>query len=295
MATFTLSTCSTADYPRAFFSERNILCLYFHYQMDGSTYPDDLYESISPEQFFGKIKAGSQPTTSQVATGDYVDVWRPYLERGSDILHIALSSGISGSYNSALLARDELAEEFPDRTIHVIDSLGASGGLGLLVEYAADLRDEGKGIDEVAAWVEQNRLSINSWFYVSDLECLKRGGRISATSAWLATALKICPVLEVDRAGTLQAREKIRTKRRAIAALASICIERLLRSGDRPAKCTITHSVCREDAEEVARLIVEGAPELAGKIKIHNIGTVIGAHTGPGAVALFFLGKPRES
>ncbi|MBE6470033.1 MAG: DegV family protein [Coriobacteriaceae bacterium] len=294
MSAFILSACSTADHPRSFFEERGILCTLFHYQMDGCTLADDLYESISPHDFFAKIKAGSEPTTSQPSAGEYADAWEPHLRAGEDVLHVTLSSGISGAYNSACVARDQLSASYPDRTIVVIDSLAASAGYGMLLEYLADLRDEGRGIDEVAAWAEEHKLDLNSWFFVSDLECLKRGGRVSKTSALMATALKICPVLDIDSTGHLIPRAKIRTKRKATAELARICLERVQDGPAYTGRCCISHSDCREDAEEVARLVAERIPALAGKIAIYDIGTVIGSHTGPGTVALFFMGARRE-
>ncbi|WP_085830211.1 DegV family protein [Collinsella vaginalis] len=295
MSAYALSACSTADHPRSFFEERDILCTLFHYQMDGEIFADDLYESITPAAFFEKIMAGSEPTTSQPAAGEYAATWEPHLQAGEDILHVSLSSGISGAYNSACIARDQLTAAYPDRRIIVIDSLAASAGYGMLLEYLADLRDAGQGIEEVAAWAEEHKLELNSWFYVSDLECLKRGGRVSKTSALIATALKICPVLDIDAAGHLIPRAKIRTKKKAMAELARICAERIEDGASYQGRCCISHSDCREDAEEVARLVSERIPTLSGKIGIYNIGTVIGSHTGPGTVALFFMGEPRRA
>lgn len=295
MADYILSASSTADHPRSFFEERGIPCLEFHYTMDGATYPDDLYESIEPHAFFQKIKEGAQPTTSQISVGDYVTAWEPFLKEGRDVLHVTLSSGISGTYNSACIARDQLLERYPERTLIVVDSLAASAGYGMLMEYLADLRDEGMGIHELAQWAEENKLRLNHWFFVSDLDCLKRGGRVSKTSALIATALKICPVMDVDYQGKLIPREKIRTKRKAISRLVDICLERIDDGAGYTGKCCISHSDCREDAEEVARQVAERVPALAGKIAIHDIGTVIGSHTGAGTVALFFMGEERAA
>ena len=293
MADYVLSCSSTADYPREFFERRHINFACFHYTMDGQTFPDDLYAHISPHEFFSRIKAGSQPTTSQISAGDYVASWEPFLKEGKDVLHVTLSSGISGTYNSACVARDQLAARYPDRKIIVIDSLTASSGYGLLVEYMADLRDEGMGIDELARWCEDRKMNLNAWFYVSDLECLKRGGRVSKTSALIAGALKICPMLNIDYRGKLIPREKIRTKKKAQRELVRAMMEHVQDGAAYTGKCAISQSDCREDAEEVARLIGEQIPQLKGKIEIYDIGTVIGAHTGPGTVALFFMGDER--
>ena len=154
MADYLISCESTADMPRKFFEQRNIGYVCFHYEMDGKTYTDDLYQSTTPQEFFGKLKAGSQAKTSQVGTGEYVDFWEPYLKQGLDILHVSLSSGISGTYNSACLAAETLAPKYPERKIRVIDSLAASAGFGLLVEYMADKRDAGMGFDDLVEWTE---------------------------------------------------------------------------------------------------------------------------------------------
>lgn len=293
MSDYLISCESTADMPLSFFRERNVGFVCFHYEMNGQTYTDDIYQSTTPQEFFGKLKAGAQARTSQVGTGEYVDFWEPYLKQGLNILHVALSTGISGTYNSACLAADELAPKYPERKIRVIDSLCASAGFGLLVELMADKRDEGMSFDELAEWTEVHKMNVNQWFFVSDLDCLKRGGRVSATSALIATALKICPVMNVNFEGKLIPREKIRTKKKAIVRLVDDMMERVENGAAYTGRCTISHSDCLEDAQEVARLVGEKIPALKGKVEISDIGTVIGAHTGPGTVALFFMGDTR--
>ena len=293
MSDYLISCESTADMPLSFFRERNVGFVCFHYEMNGRTYTDDIYQSTTPQEFFGKLKAGAQARTSQVGTGEYVDFWEPYLKQGLDILHVALSTGISGTYNSACLAADELAPKYPERKIRVIDSLCASAGFGLLVELMADKRDEGMSFDELAEWAEVHKMNVNQWFFVSDLDCLKRGGRVSATSALIATALKICPVMNVNFEGKLIPREKIRTKKKAIVRLVDDMMEHVENGAAYTGRCTISHSDCLEDAQEVARLVGEKIPALKGKVEISDIGTVIGAHTGPGTVALFFMGDTR--
>lgn len=293
MSDYMITCESTADRPRSFFEERNVGYVCFHYELNGTTYADDLFATTTPQEFFGALKAGAQAKTSQVGTGEYIDFWEPYLKQGLDIVHATLSSGISGTYNSACLAAEQLAERYPERTIRVIDSLAASAGYGLLVEYMADQRDAGMTRDELVAWTEEHKLNMNHWFFVSDLDCLKRGGRVSATSALIATALKICPVMNVDYQGKLIPREKIRTKKKAIARLVKNMMEHVEDGSAYTGKCAISQSDCLEDAQEVARLIGEEIPALAGKVMISNIGTVIGSHTGPGTVALFFMGDKR--
>lgn len=155
MGSFVLSCESTADYPRSFFEARGIEYIMFHYELDGVVHEDDLYQSVTPEAFFGALKAGSTSKTSQVSVGEYTEFWKPMLEAGKDVLHLTLSSGISGTYNSAVIAAQTLAGLYPERTIRVIDSLAASAGYGLLMDYLADMRDAGATLDEAASWAEE--------------------------------------------------------------------------------------------------------------------------------------------
>ena len=293
MSDYMITCESTADMPLSFYRERNVGYVCFHYEMNGATYTDDIYQSTTPQEFFGTLKGGAQAKTSQVGTGEYVAFWEPYLKQGLDIRHVSLSTGISGTYNSACLAAETLAPQYPERKIRVIDSLCASAGFGLLVEVMADKRDEGMGFDELAEWTEVHKMNVNQWFFVSDLDCLKRGGRVSSTSALIATALKICPVMNVNFEGKLIPREKIRTKKKAIVRLVDDMMDHVENGSAYTGRCTISHSDCLEDAEEVARLVGEKIPALKGKVEICDIGTVIGAHTGPGTVALFFMGDTR--
>lgn len=291
---YVLTCSSTTDYPLSFFQERSVPFVCFHYEIDGEQHLDDLYQSLSPAEFFGRIKDGAVSKTSQVSMGEYMEFWEPFLRDGKDVLHVTLSSGISGTYNSACLAAQQLAERYPERRVLVLDSLAASSGYGLLVELMADRRDAGDTIDELYAWGERMRLRVNHWYFVSDLDCLKRGGRVSSASAIIASALKICPVMNMDRTGHLVPREKIRTKKRAEAELARIMVELAEGGIGYDGLCRISHSDCLEDAQRVAELVERDIPLLKGKIEIHDIGTVIGSHTGQGTVALFFMGAERE-
>ena len=293
MADYVLSCESTADCPREFFDERDIRWTMFHYTFGTETHPDDLYTSVAPKEFFDRMRGGEQPTTSQVGVGEYVELWEPELKCGRDVLHLTLASGISGTYNSACLAAEQLRASYPERRIEVRDSLQASSGFGLIMDYLADMRDEGKSLDELIAWLDEHLLEFNAWFFVSDLEYLKRGGRVSATSALLANALKICPVLNIDYQGKLIPRQKIRTVKKAIAELVRMFEVHAQGGRDYQGKVVLSQSDCMADAQAVADGIVKLCPQLAGKIRINNIGTVIGAHTGPGTVALFFMGDKR--
>lgn len=294
MNRFVLTCCSTADMKKDYFDGREIPYVCFHYMMDGVSYMDDLGESMSFDIFYDKIAKGASPSTSQVNVSEFHAFFEPFLKEGKDILHLTLSSGISGTYNSACVARDELLEQYPDRKIHVVDSLGASSGYGLLVDAAADMRDQGVSVDDVADWVEKNRLRVHHWFFSTDLTSFKRGGRISATSAMLGTVLNICPLMNMDYQGRLIPRQKIRTKKKAIAETVKMMEQHADGGTAYSGKCFISNSACIDDAKALADMLEEHFPALKGKIIINSVGTVIGSHTGPGTVALFFFGDERK-
>ena len=216
------------------------------------------------------------------------------MNEGKDIILLNLSSGLSGAQTSAKLAVNELKEEYPDRKVYVVDSLGAASGMGLLVDKMADLRDAGYTIDELYAWVEENKLKAHAWFFTTDLTYFVKGGRISKVSGWAGTLLQICPLLNVDVNGKLVPREKIRTKAKVIAAIVGKMIAHADNGTDYSEKCFLSHAGRFNDAQEVANLINEKIPGTKGKTIINNIGTTIGSHTGPGTVALFFWGDKRE-
>lgn len=294
MFSYVLTCSSTADMPYDYFKKREIPFVSFHYILNGEEYPDDLGQSITFEEFYGKIAAGAMPTTSQVNVVQYIDFFEPFLKEGKDILHVSFSSGLSGSYNSAAIAREELLSKYPDRKILVVDSLGASSGYGLLIDMAADMRDNEAGIDEVHKWVEENKLTVHHWFFSTDLTHYKRGGRISAASAAVGTLLNICPLLNVSADGKLTPRRKIRGKKRVIEEIVHMMEVHAKGGINYSGKCFISNSACYEDARKVADLVEEKFPLLNGRAEINSIGTVIGSHTGPGTVALFFFGDKRE-
>ncbi len=293
MADYVLSCCSTADLSKGHFESRDISYICFHYFMDGVEYRDDLGQSMPFDVFYDKMKQGAETKTSQINVGEFVEYFRGFLEQGKDILHVTLSSGISGVYNSAAAARDELKDEFPDRTVYIVDSLGASSGYGLLMDKLADLRDEGRGIEEVYQWAQAHKLELNHWFFSTDLTFYIKGGRISKLSGWFGTALDICPLLNVDSQGKLIPRSKVRGKKKVIREIVK---KMELYAKDRleySQKCYISNSGCLEDARKVADMIEERFPRLEGKVQIYSVGTTIGSHTGPGTVALFFWGDTR--
>lgn len=295
MNDYIISCCSTADLSREHFEKRKIHFICFHFMLDDITYEDDLGKSIPFDQFYQKMADGAMTKTSQVNADEFTTYFRQFLEKGQDILHLTLSSGISGVYNSACIARDILSEEFPDRKIYIVDSLAASSGYGLLMDAIADKRDSGMDIDTLYQWTQENLLLLNHWFFSTDLTFYIRGGRVSKASGTIGNLLNICPLLNVNNEGKLIVREKVRTKRKVIKEIVAK-MEETARDGlDYDGKCYISQSACYEDARAVADLIEAKFPKLDGKVEIYSIGTVIGSHTGPGTVALFFWGKEREA
>ncbi len=295
MEKYILSCCSTADLSKEHFESRSINYICFHYELDGNSYLDDLGQTISFEEFYKKMASGSETKTSQVNAIEYEDYFRKFLENGYDILHLTLSSGISGTINSANIAANILKEDFPDRKIYIVDSLGASSGYGLIMDKLADLRDEGKTIDELYNFVLEKRLNLHHWFFSTDLSFYVKGGRISKTAGAVGSILNICPLLNMDNLGRLIPRYKIRTKRKVIAAIVEKMKEHADNGLDYHDKCYISHSGCFEDAKAVADLIEKTFPKLNGRVEIYYVGTTIGSHTGPGTVALFFWGDKRTN
>lgn len=279
--------------PLSFFEERDVKLVCFHFTLDGKEYADDLGQTIPFDDFYQKIADGAQPTTSQVNVQQYTEFFEPFLKAGKDILHIVFSSGLSGSYNSACIARDNLLEQYPERKVCLVDSLAASTGYGLLVDTAADLRDSGKSMEEICAFLEENKLNLHHWFFSTDLTSYIRGGRVTPVAGFFGTILKICPLLNVNAEGKLIPRQKCRGKARAIDEIVAKMVEHAEGGTDYSGKCFMSHSACMEDARAVAKKVEATFPKLNGPVVINSIGTVIGAHTGPGTVALFFYGDKR--
>lgn len=294
MGNYVLSCCSTADLSKEHFEAIDVKYICFHFELDGTQYEDNLGVSIPFDEFYARMANGADTKTSQVNAEEFEEYFRSFLEQGLDILHISLSSGISGVINSANIAKETLQEEFPDRKIYVVDSLAASSGYGLLMDKLSELRAQGKTIDEVRDFAEAHKLNLNHWFFTSDLTFFIKGGRVTKTAGFIGNVLNICPLLNVDYEGKLIPRYKIRTKKKVIQAIVDrmeVCAEDGL---DYSGKCYISQSACYEDARAVADLIEARFPKLDGKVEINHIGTTIGSHTGPGTVALFFWGKKRE-
>lgn len=293
MSDYILSCCSTADLSKEHFERRNINYICFHYELDGVQYPDDLGQTMPFDKFYQAMVDGADTKTSQINAEEFEEYFEPFLKEGNDIIHLCLSSGITGVMNSANIAKETMLEKYPDRKIYIVDSLAASSGFGLLMDKLADLRDEGMSIDELYSWTEENKLKLQHWFFTSDLTFFVKGGRVSKTSGFVGNMLNICPLLNVSVEGKLIPRYKIRTKRKVIEAIVKKMEETAENRVDYSGKCYISQSACFDDARAVADLIEARFPKLQEKVQIYDIGTTIGSHTGPGTVALFYWGDER--
>ncbi len=289
MQKFVITTDNMADLPETYYAEHQIPYMYLPYTMDGKTYRKE--NELKSSDFYNRMRNGSMPTTSQVNSEDAKELWTPYLEDGYDILHIAFSSGLSGSYNSCRIAAKEMAEEYPERKVTVIDSLCASLGEGLFVHLAVQMKAGGNSMDEIVKWLESHKMNLCHVFTVDDLNHLHRGGRVSKMTAVIGTMINIKPVLHVDEEGHLVAVNKVRGRKRSLIALVNMMEERLKDYAGEKSSVFISHGDCLEDAQFIAKLVKErfGTED----ILINPVGSTIGAHSGPGTVALFFLGSYR--
>lgn len=293
MPDYQLTCSSTVDLSLAQLAEYSIAYLPFHFQLNETQYVDDFGQSMTYSEFYTAIKHGAMPTTSQNNPAAYCEFFISFLKAGRDILHIAFSSGLSGDYQSACMAKELLKEQFPDRSIEIIDSLAASSGYGLLLLEVAKQKQQGASLNETVVFALKTRLHIQHWFFSTDLSHYKRGGRISTTTAAIGGALHICPVMMMDAKGMLTPHHKVRGKKKAIRALCEqfqIHVQDL----DNIPHCFISHSDCLDDALALETQLTSTFPELRDHITIFSIGTVIGSHTGPGTVSLFFKGDVRH-
>lgn len=284
---YQILTDSCCDFPPQRYRELGLISLPLSITFRGETYPDRNDDSL--RDMYAGLRAGEAASTAAANPQQWEEALEPVLASGEDALILAFSSGLSTTYQSACIAADEMKERFPERKILVVDSLCASLGQGLLAYYAARKRDEGLGLEELKAWLEDNKLHLCHWFTVNDLMYLKRGGRINAATAIMGTMLSIKPILHVDNEGHLISVGKARGRKASIAALADKAAE--LGKGYDNSLMFISHGDCREDAEALAALVKErcGVKE----VYINYVGAVIGSHSGPGTLALFFLGQHR--
>ncbi|MDR3085140.1 MAG: DegV family protein [Christensenellaceae bacterium] len=280
---------SCADLPKAYAQRRGLTILPMPYSIEGRDYLDDFGESLPYHDFYEKLRAGLAAQTAQISAERFKEAFMPCLQGGDDVFYLAFSSKLSGTYNSARLAALELEEEFPGRRVYVVDSLSASMGQGLLMDHILDLRDEGRPAEEITAWAEENKGRLCHWFTVSDLDFLKRGGRVSSAAAFFGTMLSIKPVLHVDDEGGLTPVQKTQGRAKSIRAL----FEHLKDTAFEPSaqRIFISHGDHLADAESLAKMLRE---ELGvSDIQFGYIGPLVGSHSGPDTIALFFLGEPR--
>ena len=289
MSEYVITTDNNSDLPEKYFKDHGVGCMYLSYSLDGQNYT---HENFLPEQeFYEAMRNGFMPTTAQVNPENAKTLLEPYLKEGKDILHIAFSSGLSGTYNSSRIAAEELMEEYPDRRIIVVDSLSASLGQGLLVWLAQQKKELGQTLEDVADWAEKNKLKMVHLFTVDDLNHLYRGGRVSRTTAIVGSMLNIKPVLHVDNEGKLTAIGKVRGRKKALQELVKLMDEKIGSFGADCDTIFISHGDCEQDAQYVAAKVKEKYN--IKNIIINQVGATIGAHSGPGTMALFFVGDVR--
>lgn len=291
---FLLSCESTVDLPFSYISNRNIEVLFYTYSVDDTEYDDDMgRDPQGLDRFYGFLRNGKFPATSQINVYKYTEYFESLLQLYSgDILHIAMGSGMSPSVSNAAEAAAALNAKYPDRTVKVIDSLCSSGGYGILVDIAADLRDEGYSFEYVSDYVEQIKGRIHHQFFSTDLKYFRRSGRVSGAAATVATILGICPIMHLDPAGKIVAYDKVRGKKKAVKVTVEAMLSNTAEGAGYAGKCVICHSNCIEEARETEKLVKKTFPHLR-EVTVSNIGTIIASHSGPGTVALFFAGKPR--
>ena len=292
-SSFLLSCESTIDLPYSYANERTLPVLFYSYQVDGVNYEDDM--GRNPEalpKFYGFLAEGKLPTTAQLNEFQYETFFDNLLQQG-DVLHIAFGSGMTASVQNAMLAAETLREKYPERRLVVIDSLCSSSGYGLLVDGAADLRDAGKSLDEVADWVLAHRQNVHHQFYSTELKFYRRSGRMSGAAAAIGTVLGICPIMRLDDKGRIIAYDKVRGKKNAVARTVET-MKRHAEGGEAySGKVFICHSNCPADAEATKAAVAAAFPHIDGEIRICDIGTIVASHSGPGTVAVFFFGDAR--
>lgn len=287
MNEFVIVSDSTVDLPKEYLQSKQVPIISLSYIMDGVTYEE--MDGLSHKEFFEKLRAGSLPTTSQINPEQAREALEPFTKEGKDILYIGFSSGLSGSYNSVRMAAEDLKEEYPDINIITIDSLCACMGEGLLLYKALELKEHGMSMEEIAKWVEANKLHICHNVTVDDLNHLHRGGRISKTTAVVGSMIKIKPIIHMSDEGKLVVIGKERGRKKSLVSIVDR-MEKQMQGYDNDI-VMITHGDCIEDAEFVKKQVEERFG--IHNVMINGIGSVIGSHTGAGVVAVFFMGDKR--
>ncbi len=294
MPEYVLSCESAIDLSPAMVEEYDLKIKSFHYDLGNDHNTDDLFTSISYSEFYARMVRGDMTTTYALNPNEYTEYFEPFLREGLDVLHVTLSSGLSSTFQNAELAAQELREKYPDRKLLVVDGRGACGGYGLLMAALSLKKKDGMEIEALRDCAEDLKFHVNHLFFSTDLTFYIRGGRISKTAGVFAAALNICPLCDMDELGHLVVRQKIRTKKKVKTVTADLMVALADKGKDYDGLCFINHSDCKEDCEDVVALVEERFPNLKGKIRMNPIGPTIGSHTGPGTVALFFIGASRK-
>ena len=290
---FQLSCESTVDLPYEYVVKRNMSVIFYSYVIDGVEYEDNMERSVEArKKFYNLIKGGSMPSTSQINEYKYEEYFESLLKQG-DVLHITLGTGMTPSYKNACKAAEVLKDKYPDRKLLIVDSLCSSGGYGLLVDYCADLRDEGKSIEEIKDWVESNCNKVHHQFFSTNLKYFRRSGRVSGPSAIVGSILKICPLMRLNQEGKIVAYDKVRLIKNAIKETVLTIVNNIQNGKEYDGKMFIYHSESIELAKELAKEIIEQIPNMNGRIKMLNIGNIIASHCGSGTVAVSFIGNER--
>jgi len=292
---YILSCCSTCDLSLNKIKELELEYIPFHFYLDNKEYLDNFGSSLSYDDFYSALDKGVSTKTSQVTVNEYLEYFDKFLSLGKDILHVSFSSGLSGSYNSAMIAKNQLAEKYPGRKIYIVDSLCASSGYGLLMQILSTKKKEGMDIEQLNSYAENIKLNIQHWFFSTDLKYYIRGGRVSKVSGFIGTLLHICPVLNVNDEGKLIPREKILSATIAIQQVAKKV--ELFKEPDikEDFPIFISHSNCNKFAQNIKNTLISKYKKKEENIEIFPVGTTIGSHTGPGTLALFFVGKKRTA
>ena len=292
MNSYVFMTDSDSDLPYQYVDEYDLTMVYMPYIVDGVEYLDDLGRNGRQQEYFQNMRNGVSPVTSLLPTAVYVEHFEPILADGRDILFIAFSSRMSSTINNIYAAREEMLQKYPDRKITVVDTLSISAPMTLLLHRAYKLYSEGKSMEEIAQWVETNKMHAQAWLTVDDLKYLKRGGRISSVAAAMGTMLDLKPIIMLNREGSLVSADKIRGRKAALRYLADKTAEFM--DDPETQEVIILHADAKEDAERLEALIRERIPNLSS-VQTYFVGPVIGAHCGPGTVASCFLGKERAN
>ena len=287
---YVFMTDSDSDLPFHLKEKYDIPVVYMPYALDGKEYFDDLGQTLDHKSYYDKMRAGASPVTSALNEESYLEYFEPILKE-KDLLFVAFSSKMSSTIQSVYAAREKLLEQYPERKFTVVDTLSISGPMTLLILKAHELYRAGKPMDEVAAWLEANKLRAQAFFTVDDLKYLKRGGRISAVAATVGTMLDLKPIIVEAADGTLQSWDKVRGRKKAIAYIVDKCVESEPDPKESP--IIILNADAPEDAQRAKSLLEQKIP--GAEVLIEHVGPVIGAHAGPGTLAVCFLGKNNRA